>query len=148
MSPMCMHMCMCVYIYKAAAAANMISAYQFIILKLLLKLVKLLGYFLVCVCVCIGVCLCVQGRNSNSVWCALPAAEGKAPGPPSKVCASETDRTYVVLSWVPPVYHSKAPMWYYIEKVSFSSLPDVNPAEWSQTLFLQFTFLPLSPLIH
>uniref|UniRef100_A0A8C1CV08 Myomesin 2 n=1 Tax=Cyprinus carpio carpio TaxID=630221 RepID=A0A8C1CV08_CYPCA len=26
-------------------------------------------------------------------------AEGKAPGPPSKVCASETDRTYVVLSW-------------------------------------------------
>uniref|UniRef100_A0A672NHG8 Myomesin-2-like n=1 Tax=Sinocyclocheilus grahami TaxID=75366 RepID=A0A672NHG8_SINGR len=44
-------------------------------------------------------------------------AEGKAPGPPSKVCASETDRTYVVLSWVPPVYHSKAPMWYYIEKL-------------------------------
>uniref|UniRef100_A0A8C2DDN2 Myomesin 2 n=1 Tax=Cyprinus carpio TaxID=7962 RepID=A0A8C2DDN2_CYPCA len=45
---------------------------------------------------------------------------GKAPGPPSKVCASETDRTYVVLSWVPPVYHSKAPMWYYIEKVTGS----------------------------
>ncbi|XP_016106920.1 myomesin-2-like [Sinocyclocheilus grahami] len=44
-------------------------------------------------------------------------AEGKAPGPPSKVCASETDRTYVVLSWVPPVYHSKAPMWYCIEKL-------------------------------
>ncbi|TRY90325.1 hypothetical protein DNTS_018623, partial [Danionella cerebrum] len=44
-------------------------------------------------------------------------AEGKAPGPPSKVSASETDRTYVVLSWVPPVYHSKAPMWYYIEKL-------------------------------
>ncbi|KAI2657515.1 Myomesin-2 [Labeo rohita] len=44
-------------------------------------------------------------------------AEGKAPGPPSKVCASETDRTYVVLSWVPPVYRSKAPMWYYIEKL-------------------------------
>uniref|UniRef100_A0A8C2DDD9 Myomesin 2 n=1 Tax=Cyprinus carpio TaxID=7962 RepID=A0A8C2DDD9_CYPCA len=41
----------------------------------------------------------------------------EAPGPPSKVCASETDRTYVVLSWVPPVYHSKAPMWYYIEKL-------------------------------
>uniref|UniRef100_A0A673KFQ3 Myomesin-2-like n=1 Tax=Sinocyclocheilus rhinocerous TaxID=307959 RepID=A0A673KFQ3_9TELE len=58
---------------------------------------------------------------------ATKLAEGKAPGPPSKVCASETDRTYVVLSWVPPVYHSKAPMWYYIEKVSFSSLPDVNP---------------------
>uniref|UniRef100_A0A672TCR1 Myomesin-2-like n=1 Tax=Sinocyclocheilus grahami TaxID=75366 RepID=A0A672TCR1_SINGR len=41
----------------------------------------------------------------------------EAPGPPSKVCASETDRTYVVLSWVPPVYHSKAPMWYCIEKL-------------------------------
>ncbi len=49
----------CIYIYKAAAAANMISAYQFIILKLLLKLVKLLGYFLVCVCVCALVCVYV-----------------------------------------------------------------------------------------
>ncbi|TRY90324.1 hypothetical protein DNTS_018623, partial [Danionella cerebrum] len=47
----------------------------------------------------------------------LEGTEGKAPGPPSKVSASETDRTYVVLSWVPPVYHSKAPMWYYIEKL-------------------------------
>ncbi|KAK1791436.1 hypothetical protein P4O66_013449 [Electrophorus voltai] len=43
-------------------------------------------------------------------------AEGKAPGAPSKVYASETDRTYVVLSWTPPVYHGKAPLWYYIEK--------------------------------
>ncbi|XP_030626963.1 myomesin-2 [Chanos chanos] len=43
-------------------------------------------------------------------------AEGEAPGAPSKVYASETDRTYVVLSWSPPVYHGKAPMWYYIEK--------------------------------
>uniref|UniRef100_A0A672TF01 Myomesin-2-like n=1 Tax=Sinocyclocheilus grahami TaxID=75366 RepID=A0A672TF01_SINGR len=51
---------------------------------------------------------------------ATKLAEGKAPGPPSKVCASETDRTYVVLSWVPPVYHSKAPMWYCIEKVTGS----------------------------
>uniref|UniRef100_A0A4W4F2H3 Myomesin 2a n=1 Tax=Electrophorus electricus TaxID=8005 RepID=A0A4W4F2H3_ELEEL len=41
---------------------------------------------------------------------------GKAPGAPSKVYASETDRTYVVLSWTPPVYHGKAPLWYYIEK--------------------------------
>ncbi|XP_051507446.1 myomesin-2-like isoform X1 [Myxocyprinus asiaticus] len=48
-------------------------------------------------------------------------AEGKAPGPPSKVCASETDRTYVVLSWVAPVYHGKAPMWYYIEKLQVGS---------------------------
>ncbi|KAL7877440.1 hypothetical protein SRHO_G00040830 [Serrasalmus rhombeus] len=43
-------------------------------------------------------------------------AEGNAPGAPSNVYASETDRTYVVLSWSPPVYHGKAPMWYYIEK--------------------------------
>uniref|UniRef100_A0AAR2LUB5 Myomesin 2a n=1 Tax=Pygocentrus nattereri TaxID=42514 RepID=A0AAR2LUB5_PYGNA len=41
---------------------------------------------------------------------------GNAPGAPSNVYASETDRTYVVLSWSPPVYHGKAPMWYYIEK--------------------------------
>ncbi|KAK2853012.1 hypothetical protein Q7C36_008213 [Tachysurus vachellii] len=43
-------------------------------------------------------------------------AEGVAPGAPSKVYASETDRTYIVLSWTPPEYHDKAPMWYYIEK--------------------------------
>ncbi|XP_074522002.1 myomesin-2 isoform X1 [Halichoeres trimaculatus] len=43
-------------------------------------------------------------------------AEGKPPGSPSGVSASETDRTYVVLSWKAPAYSSKAPMWYYIEK--------------------------------
>uniref|UniRef100_A0AAY4E1F7 Myomesin 2a n=1 Tax=Denticeps clupeoides TaxID=299321 RepID=A0AAY4E1F7_9TELE len=43
-------------------------------------------------------------------------AEGTAPGAPSKVHASETDRTYVVLSWTPPQYRGRAPMWYYIEK--------------------------------
>ncbi|XP_072533709.1 myomesin-2 [Salminus brasiliensis] len=48
-------------------------------------------------------------------------AEGKAPEAPSKVYASETDRTYVVLSWSPPVYHGKAPMWYYIEKSQVGS---------------------------
>ncbi|CAG5854562.1 unnamed protein product [Menidia menidia] len=42
--------------------------------------------------------------------------EGQAPGAPSGISASETDRTYVVLSWKAPVYSSKAPMWYYIEK--------------------------------
>uniref|UniRef100_A0AAY4DZU4 Myomesin 2a n=1 Tax=Denticeps clupeoides TaxID=299321 RepID=A0AAY4DZU4_9TELE len=42
--------------------------------------------------------------------------EGTAPGAPSKVHASETDRTYVVLSWTPPQYRGRAPMWYYIEK--------------------------------
>ncbi|XP_066534969.1 myomesin-2 [Hoplias malabaricus] len=48
-------------------------------------------------------------------------AEGTAPGAPSNVYASETDRTYVVLSWSPPDYHSKAPMWYYIEKSQVGS---------------------------
>ncbi|XP_062852028.1 myomesin-2 [Trichomycterus rosablanca] len=48
-------------------------------------------------------------------------AEGKPPGAPSKVYASETDRTYVVLSWTPPKYHNKAPMWYYIEKTMVGS---------------------------
>uniref|UniRef100_A0A3P8P4C2 Myomesin 2a n=1 Tax=Astatotilapia calliptera TaxID=8154 RepID=A0A3P8P4C2_ASTCA len=43
-------------------------------------------------------------------------AEGKPPGVPSGINASETDRTYVVLSWKAPAYTSSAPMWYYIEK--------------------------------
>ncbi|XP_023684878.1 myomesin-2 isoform X1 [Paramormyrops kingsleyae] len=42
--------------------------------------------------------------------------EGKPPGSPSQVHVSETDRTYVVLSWQPPSYRGKSPMWYYIEK--------------------------------
>ncbi|CAB1338542.1 unnamed protein product [Coregonus sp. 'balchen'] len=40
----------------------------------------------------------------------------KVPGTPSKLRASETDRTYVVLSWKPAPYHGRAPVWYYIEK--------------------------------
>uniref|UniRef100_W5K8Y1 Myomesin 2 n=1 Tax=Astyanax mexicanus TaxID=7994 RepID=W5K8Y1_ASTMX len=48
-------------------------------------------------------------------------AEGKAPEAPSNVYASETDRTYVVLSWSAPAYHGKAPMWYYIEKCQVGS---------------------------
>uniref|UniRef100_A0A674NRL5 Myomesin 2 n=1 Tax=Takifugu rubripes TaxID=31033 RepID=A0A674NRL5_TAKRU len=43
-------------------------------------------------------------------------ADGKPPAAPAGVYASETDRTYVVLSWKAPSYSSKAPMWYYIEK--------------------------------
>uniref|UniRef100_A0AAX7UIJ2 Myomesin 2a n=1 Tax=Astatotilapia calliptera TaxID=8154 RepID=A0AAX7UIJ2_ASTCA len=43
-------------------------------------------------------------------------SEGKPPGVPSGINASETDRTYVVLSWKAPAYTSSAPMWYYIEK--------------------------------
>uniref|UniRef100_A0A7N6AFD6 Myomesin 2a n=1 Tax=Anabas testudineus TaxID=64144 RepID=A0A7N6AFD6_ANATE len=42
--------------------------------------------------------------------------EGKPPGVPAGVHATEIDRTYVVLSWKAPAYSSKAPMWYYIEK--------------------------------
>uniref|UniRef100_A0A8D3CMU4 Myomesin-2-like n=1 Tax=Scophthalmus maximus TaxID=52904 RepID=A0A8D3CMU4_SCOMX len=38
------------------------------------------------------------------------------PGVPSGMYASETDRTYVVLSWKAPAYSSKAPMWYFLEK--------------------------------
>lgn len=45
------------------------------------------------------------------------AAEGRPPAAPAGVHASETDRTYVVLSWKAPATSSKAPMWYYIEKV-------------------------------
>lgn len=46
------------------------------------------------------------------------AAEGKPPGAPSGISVSEIDRTYVVLSWKAPAYSSKAPMWYFIEKVT------------------------------
>lgn len=45
-------------------------------------------------------------------------AEGNPPGVPSGVQVCEIDRTYVVLSWKSPPYYSKAPMWYYLEKVS------------------------------
>lgn len=54
------------------------------------------------------------------------AAEGKPPAAPAGVYASETDRTYVVLSWKAPAYSSKAPMWYYIEKVLY---------EWTSGMF-------------
>uniref|UniRef100_A0A3B3Z7M6 Myomesin 2a n=1 Tax=Periophthalmus magnuspinnatus TaxID=409849 RepID=A0A3B3Z7M6_9GOBI len=42
--------------------------------------------------------------------------EGHPPATPTGIYASETDRTYVVLSWKAPPYFAKAPMWYYIEK--------------------------------
>uniref|UniRef100_A0A8C2WV73 Myomesin 2 n=1 Tax=Cyclopterus lumpus TaxID=8103 RepID=A0A8C2WV73_CYCLU len=65
----------------------------------------------ICVCVCTLSSLCV----------CFSVAEGKPPGAPSKIHASETDRTYVVLSWKAPAYSSKAPMWYYIEKCMVDS---------------------------
>uniref|UniRef100_A0A8C5FEX9 Myomesin 2 n=1 Tax=Gadus morhua TaxID=8049 RepID=A0A8C5FEX9_GADMO len=52
--------------------------------------------------------------------------EGKPPGVSSGIYASETDRTYVVLSWKAPAYSSKAPMWYYIEKCQ------VGTAAWQR----------------
>lgn len=48
--------------------------------------------------------------------------EGKPPAAPTAIYASETDRTYVVLSWKAPAYFSRAPMWYYIEKVMPNTL--------------------------
>uniref|UniRef100_H2ZRK2 Myomesin 2 n=1 Tax=Latimeria chalumnae TaxID=7897 RepID=H2ZRK2_LATCH len=40
----------------------------------------------------------------------------KIPGPPTNVHASETSKTYVVLSWDPPVPRGREPLVYYIEK--------------------------------
>ncbi|KAI3377828.1 hypothetical protein L3Q82_008967, partial [Scortum barcoo] len=54
-------------------------------------------------------------------WISREISEGKPPGAPSGIHASETDRTYVVLSWKAPAYSSKAPMWYYIEKCMANS---------------------------
>uniref|UniRef100_A0A674PR58 Myomesin 2 n=1 Tax=Takifugu rubripes TaxID=31033 RepID=A0A674PR58_TAKRU len=53
-------------------------------------------------------------------------ADGKPPAAPAGVYASETDRTYVVLSWKAPSYSSKAPMWYYIEKLEGGAWQRVN----------------------
>lgn len=103
-------------------------------------------------CLCMCACVCEKkdykwkalfGACSNSVWCDLAVAEGTAPGVPSNVYASETDRTYVVLSWTPPVYHNRAPMWYYIEKVCYPF--DAHPASIAFTLLFtinhQFTHI-------
>ncbi|XP_024904786.1 myomesin-2 [Pteropus alecto] len=38
------------------------------------------------------------------------------PGPPTNVHASEISRTYVVLSWDPPVPRGKEPLMYFVEK--------------------------------
>jgi len=73
----------------------------------------------VCVCVhaCVHTCLCAWSWRFSISGCLAFAAEGTPPGSPSGIYASETDRTYVVLSWKASAYSSKAPMWYYIEKV-------------------------------
>lgn len=39
------------------------------------------------------------------------------PGPPTNVHASEISKTYVVLSWDPPVPRGREPLTYFIEKV-------------------------------
>lgn len=46
-----------------------------------------------------------------------PLGDVKIPGPPTNVHASETSKTYVVLSWDPPVPRGKEPLSYFIEKV-------------------------------
>uniref|UniRef100_A0A8C3IAL4 Myomesin 2 n=1 Tax=Chrysemys picta bellii TaxID=8478 RepID=A0A8C3IAL4_CHRPI len=43
------------------------------------------------------------------------------PGPPTNVHASETSKTYVVLSWEPPVPRGKEPLMYFIEKSAVGS---------------------------
>lgn len=63
--------------------------------------------------------------NNLPVCVCFCVAEGKPPAAPTGIHASETDRTYVVLSWKAPAYSSKAPMWYYIEKVLSPMLPRV-----------------------
>uniref|UniRef100_A0A8B9JN22 Myomesin 2 n=1 Tax=Astyanax mexicanus TaxID=7994 RepID=A0A8B9JN22_ASTMX len=71
----------------------------------------------------------VRAVNSHGISRPSRVSEpiaGKAPEAPSNVYASETDRTYVVLSWSAPAYHGKAPMWYYIEKVGSGSWQRVN----------------------
>lgn len=41
------------------------------------------------------------------------------PGPPTNVHASEISKTYVVLSWDPPVPRGREPLTYFIEKVLY-----------------------------
>lgn len=40
----------------------------------------------------------------------------KIPGPPTNVKAAETSKTYIVLSWDPPVPRGREPLVYYVEK--------------------------------
>lgn len=46
-----------------------------------------------------------------------PPGDVQIPGPPTNVHASEVSKTYVVLSWEPPVPRGKEPLTYFIEKV-------------------------------
>lgn len=55
-------------------------------------------------------------------WCVAPAGEVQVPGPPTDVHAAEVSRTYVVLSWEPPVPRGKEPLMYFIEKVPSPAL--------------------------
>ncbi|OCT78420.1 hypothetical protein XELAEV_1802952310mg, partial [Xenopus laevis] len=47
--------------------------------------------------------------------------EVKIPGPPTNVQALETSKTYVVLSWDPPVPRGRDPIVYYVEKTMVGS---------------------------
>jgi len=44
------------------------------------------------------------------------------PGPPTNVHASEISKTYVVLSWDPPVPRGREPLTYFIEKVLYRGI--------------------------
>lgn len=55
--------------------------------------------------------------------CIPPLGDVQIPGPPTNVHASEINRTYIVLSWDPPVPRGKEPLMYFIEKVLCSASP-------------------------
>uniref|UniRef100_A0A8C7DYU0 Myomesin 2 n=1 Tax=Naja naja TaxID=35670 RepID=A0A8C7DYU0_NAJNA len=57
-----------------------------------------------------------QCKEKEFIECITLLGEVKIPGPPANVHASETSRTYVVLSWDPPVPRGRDPLSYFIEK--------------------------------
>lgn len=72
----------------------------------------------------------------------LRVDEGKPPASPVGIHASETDRTYVVLSWKAPPYSSRAPMWYYIEKVTSPALVLSVALYVQETIYIRM-YVPL-----
>lgn len=66
------------------------------------------------------------------------------PGPPTNVHASEISKTYVVLSWDPPVPRGREPLTYFIEKVLTALCSGVLLK--GASLLFAITFNPLSEL--
>ncbi|MXQ94516.1 hypothetical protein E5288_WYG021620 [Bos mutus] len=58
----------------------------------------------------------LEGEKDIVVYQEELEGEVQIPGPPTNVHASETSRTYVVLSWDPPEPRGKEPLMYFIEK--------------------------------